>query len=262
MNEGEVPLGFEIRCDDFEVQYYGDTDMPKAYKSWLTILKDGREVMQKEIVVNDPLTYNGITFYQSSFGTVPGGMGAGEIRLMLGSKDGKTEPLRTVVGGSFTIPGTSVTGKIVDFSPALAFDQSGNPYTYGDTLTNPALLIQFSSPNEKPFSGWILKRYPQTWNLPDGNRVEFVDYWGVQYTGLQVRKDPGVLIVYLGCIIMALGLYVTFFMSHRRVWIAVVEEKGGSKVLIGASANRNRAAFEHKIEKLTGILSAGHKGVK
>jgi len=42
-----VPLGFDIRCDNFEVDYYPNTEMPKAYKSWLTILKNGQEVMKK-----------------------------------------------------------------------------------------------------------------------------------------------------------------------------------------------------------------------
>ena len=98
--------------------------------------------------------------------------------------------------------------------------------------------------------------------MSDGNRVEFLDYWGVEYTGMQVRKDPGVLIVYLGCFLMAVGLYMTFFMSHKRVWINISEEKSGLKVLVGASANKNKAAFEAKIEKLVGMLNAGQKGGK
>jgi cytochrome c biogenesis protein len=98
--------------------------------------------------------------------------------------------------------------------------------------------------------------------MPDGSRVEFVDLWGVQYTGMQVRKDPGVFLVYLGCIIMAIGLYMTFFMSHRRVWVALTEEKDSVKILIGASANKNRASLEQKIEKLATAISAGHKGGK
>ncbi len=43
----EIPLGFDIRCDNFDVEFYDDSDMPKEYKSWLTIIKDGREVLKK-----------------------------------------------------------------------------------------------------------------------------------------------------------------------------------------------------------------------
>ena len=258
----EVPLGFEVRCDNFEVDYYGDSDMPKAYKSWLTVFKNGKEVMNKVISVNDPLTYEGITFYQSSFGTVPDSMDRGVVVLTVVSQEGKSEQVNTRVGGTFTIPGTSETGRITNFSPALSFDQAGRPYTYDQNLLNPAIFVEFSSPAGKPFSGWILQRYPQTWNLPDGGKVEFRSFWGVQYTGLQVRKDPGVLIVYLGCIIMAIGLYITFFMSHRRLWVSLAEGKGTARILIGASANRNRASYEKDIEKLAGLLGEARKGGK
>jgi len=212
--------------------------------------------------VNDPLTYQGITFYQSSYGMVPNSMGKGVLVLRAVSKDGKSEQLNLKFGSTFTIPGTEVTGTIRDFSPALSFDQSGRAFTYAEQMSNPAIYVEFADNGGRSFGGWILKRFPRTWDLPDGNRVEFLDYWGVQYTGMQVRRDPGVFIVYLGCMIMAVGLYMTFFMNHRRVWVSMTEEKGSVKVLIGASANKNKAPLERKIEKVVRAVSAGHKGGK
>jgi cytochrome c biogenesis protein len=187
-------------------------------------------------------------------------MNNGIVVLRVVSSDGKSEQVNTGVGGTFTIPGSSESGRVTNFSPALSFDQSGRPFTYDSNLKNPAIYIELPNVGGKPYAQWILKRYPETWRLPDGSSVEFLDYWGVEYTGLQVRRDPGVLIVYLGCIIMAIGLYMTFFMSHKRLWVHVAEEKGAAKILIGASANRNRAAFERDIEKLTGLLSEDRKG--
>jgi cytochrome c biogenesis protein len=107
-----------------------------------------------------------------------------------------------------------------------------------------------------------LKRHPETWQLPDGNKIEFLDLWGVEYTGLQVRKDPGVWVVYLGCIAMSLGLLIAFFMSHRKIWIRIAEDKNNSKVIIGATANKNRAAFERKIDKIISGLTKKQEGVK
>ncbi len=259
-HEKRMPLGFDIRCDRFEVDFYGESDMPKSYKSWLTVLKDGREVLKKEITVNDPLKYEGITFYQSSFGFVPENIERGILTLGLVSRDGGSQQIQARLGDQFTIPGSSVTGRITNFSPALTFDQSGRPATYDSNMVNPAIFVEFTGLGQKPIAGWIFKRFPQTWNLPDGSKVEFLNFWGVQYTGLQVRKDPGVGIVYLGCILMALGLYITFFMSHRRIWVNLTEEKGATKILIGASANRNRVSLERKIERLVGDLEAGSKG--
>jgi cytochrome c biogenesis protein len=258
----EVPLGFEIRLDNFEVDFYGTTDRPKDFKSWLTVLKNGREVMKKTIEVNDPLTYEGITFYQSSYGSVPTGINNGIFVLRLFSNDGKSAEINPRLGDKFVIPGTNVEGNITNFSPALSIDASGRAFTYTDQMVNPAAYIEFTDGGKEIYSGWLLKRYPQTWSLPDGNRVEFLEYWGVLYTGLQVRRDPGVFIVYLGCIIMSIGLYITFFMSHQRVWLHCAGSGKNRNVVIGATANKNRAAFERKIEKLAGILSAGSKGGK
>jgi len=259
---GIHPLGFFIRCDEFNVDYYGNTDMPRAYKSWLTVIKDGKEAVKKMIEVNNPLSYEGMTFYQSSYGFT-GEIENAVYRIRLTSRNGKTEEMNLRYGGTFTIPGTGITGRIENFSPALAVDeQTGKAFTYADQMTNPAVYIRFSEGGKDKFAGWILKRYPATGRLPDGNAVEFSGVWGLQYTGLQVRKDPGVWVVYFGCIAMAFGLFTAFFMSHRKIWIRLVEEKGGTRVIVGASANKNRHAFERKIDRMIDLLSKDKEGGK
>jgi cytochrome c biogenesis protein len=257
----EEPLGFGIRCDAFTVDFYGNTDMPKAYKSLLTVIKDGKKMLSKEISVNDPLKYEGVTFYQSSYGIVPGGLEKSVFRLRVTPAGGKPEDVELKFGGSFTIPGTNLTGTIEDFSPALGFDQmTGKTFTYAEQMNNPAVLISFSENGKRKFGGWIFKRIPDTWRLPGGHIVEFAGIWGIQYTGLQVRNDPGVGFVYVGCAAMAIGLFVTFFMSHRRLWIRLIEEKKHTRLIIGASANKNKAAFEGKIDKLMSFLSKTAEG--
>ncbi len=65
-NKGTAELDFSIRCNSFAIDFYPN-GMPKEYTSSLTVLENGREVLTKTIEVNDPLTYKGITFYQSSY---------------------------------------------------------------------------------------------------------------------------------------------------------------------------------------------------
>lgn len=260
---GIFPLGFTIRCDEFNVDYYGGSDMPKAYRSWLTVIKDGKEVMKKIIEVNDPLTYEGTTFYQSSYGLVPGGIENGIFKFRVTARDGKTEEVNARFRSAFAIPGTKITGAIEDFSPALAFDQATRrPFTYAEQMNNPAVFINFFEDGKRISGGWIFKRYPDTGKLEGGHTVEFVDLWGSQYTGLQVRRDPGVWIVYLGCIVMAIGLYIAFFMSHRKLWVRLVEEKNNTRVVVGASTNKNKQSFERKIDKLMSQLSKVGEGGK
>lgn len=248
----QIPLGFEIRCDNFNVSFYDNSDTPKSYRSWLTISEDGREVMKKVIDVNNPLHYKGITFYQASYGFEPSRDSI--FQFVVTSNNGTKEDVNLKFGESFSIPGTSVTGKVIDFSPAIAVDESGKLYTYAEMMFNPAVFVEFSDNGTVKYRQWILVRSPQTWKVMDGI-VEFKHLWGAQYTGLQVRKDPGVLVVYLGCMIMALGLFTSFFMVHARIWIWVKEEKGGAKVVLASSVNKNKISFEQKIDKIAKELN-------
>ena len=254
----EISLGFELRCEDFNVDYYDKSDTPKSFKSWLTVLENGKPVQidgkaTTEIEVNRPLRYKGVTFYQSSYGFAPNRDSI--FKFAVAGKDGKKEPVALKFGESFTVPGTSVKGTVADFSPAIAVDESNKLFTYAENMNNPAVFVEFSEQGKPKYKQWILKRYPETWAMPDGT-VEFQDLWGAQYTGLQVRKDPGVGIVYLGCIVMALGLYIAFFMSHARIWVVLREERGSTRVMIAGSSSKNRVAFEGKIERLAQAITA------
>jgi cytochrome c biogenesis protein len=250
---GEHPLGFAVKCEDFSVQFYGESDMPKAYTSWLTVIDDGKEVIKnRPIEVNDPLRYKGYTFYQSSYGPAPdAGDGAnGLLFFKITPKGaGQSEIIKIHTGESFKIPGTGIVGKTVYFSPALGFREDGSPFTYTDMMNNPAVYVEYEENGRKKFGRWMAKRHPESWTLPEGHTVEFMDNWGYQATGLQVRKDPGVGIVYLGCILMTIGLYAAFFTSHRKLWIMVVSEKKGRvRVSIAASASKHKVSFETDID--------------
>jgi len=261
-----VPLGFTIKCNWYDTTYYKGTDTPREFQSELVIFENGREILKKRIEVNSPLKYKGFTFYQSSYGMIPDA--EGEFILKVTNSSGEEKILYLHKGDSFEIPATDIKGKIVDFSPALGRDpMTGKLVTYAETMVNPAVQIEFTTGkdvhNKKGFKGWVLRRYPDTGLLPGGHKVEFVDYWGVEYTGLQVSKDPGVVIIYLASIIMCIGLYIAFFMSHRKIWVMLTTErmdKGNSvRITIAGSTSKNRLALERQAEH---ILSRVSESVK
>ncbi len=68
-----LQLPFQVRNDDFDIAFY-KTGMPRDYSSQLVLHKDGKEIISKRITVNDPLRYQGITFYQASFGDAGSGV--------------------------------------------------------------------------------------------------------------------------------------------------------------------------------------------
>ena len=79
-----LKLDFEVRCDKFSVDFY-KTGAPKEFKSILTFLINGKPVQKNDLLVNHPVEFGGMTFYQASYGTVPGK----QVRLSIHSESSK-----------------------------------------------------------------------------------------------------------------------------------------------------------------------------
>ncbi len=265
---GIRPLGFTIKCNWYNTEYYTDSDTPQEFQSELVIFDGGREVLKKTIEVNHPLKYKGITFYQSSYGMIPDAVG--EFILKVTSNGGQESTLRLKFGGTFEIADTGIKGTIIDFSPALFFQEgTGRLYTperFKKQMVHPAVKIKFEEPGKKTFTRWIHKRLPDSPQtiLQSGHKIKFVDYWGVEYTGLQVSRDPGVGLIYFAFTIMTLGLYAALFMSHKKIWIRLTPDTSGKRnfvrISVGGSANKNRFSFEKKIEKILSRASQAIEG--
>lgn len=250
-NGSKIPLGFSVRCDDFDVSFYDNSDTPKAYTSKLVVLENNNEVLRKQINVNDPLRYKGVIFYQASYFFNPDRIDDSRFIMKVYSQNtGKSQEVSVALDKSFDVSGTKIKGKVTDYSPAVGIDnKTGELFTYSNQMNNPAVFIEFEEAGKTVHKQWFLKRFPETWKTPFGS-VQLLDIWGVQYTGLQVRKDPGVWLVYLGCLFMAIGLYAAFFMSHRRIWVHLTEDKGKTTVSVAGSTNKNKIQFDQKIDSL------------
>ncbi|MEJ2192818.1 MAG: cytochrome c biogenesis protein ResB [Nitrospirota bacterium] len=221
----------------------------------LTVHEGPQEVKSKWIEVNDPLKYKGWTFYQSSYSILEDPSRYIYIFRVI-SRTGEAETVRIKKGGSFTIPGTDVKATVVDYSPALSMDASGRYYTYADAMNNPAAKLAIDGGGQS-YTKWVLRRYPETGVLPTKDVVQLMDIWGSQYTGLEVRIDPGVWLVYLGCILISIGLYFAFFMSHRKVWVHVATEKGQTKVLVAGTTSKYREGYEKRMDAMIARLKGG-----
>ncbi|MBQ3034307.1 MAG: cytochrome c biogenesis protein ResB, partial [Deferribacterales bacterium] len=214
-----VPLGFEVRCNEFAVEYYPNSDRPKSYTSFVTILEQGKEVKTAEIDVNNPLKYNDIVFYQTNFGIYPNKSAKVRFRISINDKDEKS--IEASFDELFIIDGNYV-GKITDFAPTLARDGEGNIFSSSDEMKNPAILIEIYNIDEPVLRGWVLKNYPESGIIDElGLKIHFDELWGVEYTGLSVKKDPGTPIVYIGFIFMIFGLIFIYLLNYTVILFTV-----------------------------------------
>ena len=89
---------------------------------------------------------------------------------------------------------------------------------------------------------------------PGRYRLTIKEIEPTYYSGFQVTKDPGVGLVWAGCLIMIAGFYMTFFMSHRRIWVRLTGKEGGTLVEVTGSSYRDRSGFEKEFEKIAQAL--------
>ncbi|MDX1708875.1 MAG: cytochrome c biogenesis protein ResB, partial [Desulfobacterales bacterium] len=75
------------------------------------------------------------------------------------------------------------------------------------------------------------------------------------FTGLQVSRDPGVWVVYTGFILIIIGCFVTFFMSHRQICVDIIEDGDICRIMVSGTANKNKLGNERKLKMIAQILS-------
>lgn len=255
---GIEPLGFIVKCEDFDVAYYEGTNAPKEFASQLSVYENGKLTLNKMIEVNDPLVYNGYTFYQSSYDMVRD-TGRYVYRFKVTPIEGESKEISVKLGEGFKIPGTKTVLSVSDFSPALMRNEiTGAAETFADSMINPAVAVVVDDGKDK-YKKWILRREPATWDMGGAGSVQLLDVWGSQRTGLQVRKDPGVSIVYAGCIFMSVGLYMAFFISHKRIWVRIGPSKGASQITVAASSHKYKEGFDRALDDMIVVVQKGEK---
>lgn len=240
------PLGFSVRCDKFSVEFY-DTGEPKIYRSDLSFIRDGQIVHQGSVLVNHPLYFEGIRFYQSSYGLSDDGKAA-----LIFTENGVESPvIRVGQGETFELPGQRVRATVLrvehdmmHMGPAVKLDletSKGNIQFWvfqqikEIAEVNPGL---FSS--VPLFNPGLFK--PLIFSL-QGIEKQY-------YTGLSVVHDPGVPLVLAGGIMLLAGMIIIFFIAYQRVWVLVEETPEGVNVRVAGRSNRYDEDWQRQLDGL------------
>lgn len=242
--KGEMKLGFDVRCDDFNVEFY-DSGMPKLYRSDLSFLKGGEIRARGVLMVNHPLEFEGIRFYQSTYGQIPG-----EAVLSIEGK-GQRAVKRARQGERFAIDGGKAHVEILRIE--------GNLMRMG-----PAVKIGITA-GDRALSFWVFKFIDAieeqnpgiTSQVPQFNAGLYKPYrFGLEgietsfYTGLKVNRDPGVPVVGAGASLLVAGFLLTFFSSHRQVFVRVDRRHGKARLSVAGRCNRDAVKLDREIGQI------------
>jgi len=253
-------LPFAIRCDSAGQENYKD-GTPKKWWSKLAVVKDGQDVQKKEIVVNDPLLYSGVRFYQASYGP---NSKVEKFSLVATPSDGSGQKQEIGLAVNDTVPlDADTTVRFAEFFPDYAV-RDGQVYKKSNYLDNPAAhLVVTSKRAGKDFDVWL----PPLVEVADNSKAPYQfqasDLKMGHFTGLQVSHEPGQWGVWSGVMLLGVGLAFVFYVVHMRFWaVPVCDPKTGKCSLwIGGSANRNRDAFEQRFNDLVGLVEEDLKTV-
>jgi cytochrome c biogenesis protein len=227
-----IPLGFTVRCDSFAIELY-PTGMVKDYRAGVTVLESGEALVETSIEVNAPLTHKGVTFYQSTY--------EGYNEFIIQVTNTASDKSKTV---------------IIPFQTQQEWQEEGltfgviNVKAMGQSVVS--MKMWFSDGKETPVTFWL--KAGESTVVERGDARYLLSGNQMYATGLQVSKDPGVWVVYMGCTLMLLGLLVAFFLSHKRIWLLLQREGEETAVLFVGSTNKNRSGFEKQCDALAETL--------
>ena len=80
------------------------------------------------------------------------------------------------------------------------------------------------------------------------------DFNHIQASVFQVSRTPGKNTVYLGSLLLVLGVFSMFYIRDRRVWIWVRPQDGGSGILAAMTSQKRTLDFNHEFDRFKQAL--------
>ncbi len=222
----QVPKDWSVRVNRFWIDYTPSGGIDQFYSDMSVLNNQGQEVDHKKIFVNQPLRYHGVTFYQTDWGL------AG-VRVQFNNS-----PIFQL--------------------PMAQLNTNGQGRIWGTWIPTKPDLSEGVSLIAKDLQGMVLI-YDATGKLIDtvragmstqvnGVKLKILEVIGS--TGLQIKADPGIPIVYTGFALLMLGVVMSYF-SHSQIWAL----QKGDRLFVGGKTNRAQVAFEQQVLDILEQLS-------
>ncbi len=239
-------LDFYIFCKDFDLSFYENDGTPKEYRSSLALKKDDKILIEKDIIVNSPLRYKGINIFQSSYDIAE----PKSVTLNIQNRDtGMTYNKTLKINEEEKLPADLGKLEILGFTQSYKFAGHSLGPTFFARLTKKEKQYEIVLPISFPKFDSMRKR---------DTIISVINYDKTYITGLQVTKEPGVFCIYFGFILVIIGLFISFFITHNSFCIILTEDGDKTNVLLCGKSNKNKISMGLKLDKIKyEILKSG-----
>ncbi|MBO1054069.1 MAG: cytochrome c biogenesis protein [Dolichospermum sp. DET73] len=226
----DVLKDWSVRVNRFWIDYTPTGGIDQFYSDMSVLNNEGKEVNHEKIYVNKPLRYHGVVFYQTDWGI-------SSVRVRLNKSPIFQLPMAQLdTKGKGRLWGTWIPTKpdLSEGVSLLAKDLQGMVLIYDA-------------------QGKLINTVRAGMSIPvNGVNLQILDVMGS--TGLQIKFDPGIPIVYTGFALLMLGVVMSYF-SHSQIWAL----QTGETLYIGGKTNRAQVAFEQEVLEILDQLSAVKK---
>lgn len=223
----DVLKDWSVKVNRFWIDYTPKGGIDQFYSDLSVVDNQGQEIDHEKIYVNKPLRHNGVVFYQTDWGI-------SSVRIKLNNSPIFQLPMALLdTQGKGRLWGTWIPTKpdLSEGVSLLAKDLQGMVLIYDG-------------------QGKLINTVRSGMSIPvNGVNLKVVDVVGS--TGLQIKYDPGIPIVYSGFALLMLGVVMSYF-SHSQIWALQV----GEKLYIGGKTNRAQVSFEREVLGILDQLSA------
>ena len=216
-----IPQTLSCRINNFWITYTKELKTDQFYSDLSVFDKNGSELSRKTIFVNEPLIFKDIVIYQTDWDIVG-------LKLRLDNKNVFQVPLKKITkGGSRFWFGTlNLYNGINKNLTIVVNDLNGKVFLYNSAGT----LIQ-----ESYIGGYF--------TINENLNLQISDF--ITSTGLQIKSDPGINIVYLSFFLLIISIYISFF-TYSQIWLVEL-----SKIIkIGGNSNRSVLFFQEDFRKI------------
>ena len=222
-NNEEKGLTIELQKFQIERDPQGRAEQ---YKSIVNVIEPNGNNQSKEISVNYPLRYKGLTLYQADWSLAA-------ITIQIDNSPKLQIPIEPISEMGEEVWGTVIpTNKDGKNQILLTVDSELGPVNIYDN--DGTLLTKLSINKEEKVKGALIKII----NI-------------IPSSGLLLKHDPGVPLVYLSFAIILIGGSLSII-STKKIWVLHENEK--SMIYIGGLSNRNLSGLSKELPNLISFL--------
>lgn len=205
------------------------------------------EIQKGAILVNHPMVYEDISFYQSGVRE----MQLGALNFVLHDRKAGNRALGNLKLDLYSPQIEQKIGdvnvRIMEYFPDFLMGKDGKPATKSNQPNNPMFALEITAADgtkEKIaylqggfVSGTKDPRFALEVKMPDL----------IDITGLMVRKDKAVPFIYFGAFVSMIGLVMGSYWQHRRIWI----QREPESILLAGHTNKNWFGLRREMEQIT-----------